>query len=203
MYPIHFAVLGRSIEVIKWLIDIRCVPLKSSKKKRNSSRDGTITTSKGRSVLDMAVASHDIDIVRYMVVEKNISILKYRDIGSALATLDNALRRITILSSSPIVGEEGKGQTANENVIRTCAPTGKADDITAESKGVEEDMEVERVLSESARAVEETCIICCSNPIDCVIIPCGHQICCLGCSSEIVDCPICCKKSSFLRTFRI
>lgn len=195
MYPLHCAVLGGNLELVQWLVDIRWVPLKSSKKKRNSSRDGTIATSKGRSVLDLSLSGHNIDIVRYLVVDKKVSLLKYRDIGNALVTLDNALKRITSLSvnTTSSGSEEERGQNDNlGNVIVTRSDRGDDTTTGTHSDETEKNDEMEKVL----------CIICCGNPIDCVIIPCGHQICCLGCSSEMRDCPICGTKSTFLRTFK-
>mmetsp|Transcript_26547 Transcript_26547/g.43642 ORF Transcript_26547/g.43642 Transcript_26547/m.43642 type:complete len:140 (+) Transcript_26547:890-1309(+) len=48
----------------------------------------------------------------------------------------------------------------------------------------------------------EECIICFSNPIDCVVMPCGHQICCLECSQNISKCPVCSVPCTFVRVFR-
>mmetsp|Transcript_35295 Transcript_35295/g.76590 ORF Transcript_35295/g.76590 Transcript_35295/m.76590 type:complete len:699 (-) Transcript_35295:40-2136(-) len=204
MYPLHCAVLGGNLELIQWLVDIRWVPLKSSKKKRNSSRDGTIATSKGRSVLDLSLSSNNVDVVRYLVVDKKVSLLKYRDLGNALVTLDNALKRITTLSGNT-TSSDGEGERAHNdnlgNVIATRSNRG--DDNTTGARTEEtENNDMERVLSDSTKSEEESCIICCGAKIDCVIIPCGHQICCLGCSSEMHDCPICGTRSSFLRTFK-
>ena len=53
-----------------------------------------------------------------------------------------------------------------------------------------------------ATTVEDICIICYDQPIDCVFTPCGHQISCLKCSSNLSKCPICSVRASVLKIFR-
>ena len=50
--------------------------------------------------------------------------------------------------------------------------------------------------------VEDKCIICYDQSIDCVFTPCGHQICCLVCSSNLSKCPICSSRASVIKIFR-
>ena len=185
-------------------MDVKCVPLhKSSKKKKcKVPHDGTLTTSRGKTILELAIASRNIDVVRYLVCDKNISILSYKDLGTALITLEAALKLITLLSG----GTGGAGSTemngadASSNQI---APVEALADDRGENRASDAEMGGRgRVLSDSIRSEEDTCIICCNNPIDCVTIPCGHSLCCLKCSTELTDCPLCCTKSTFLRTFK-
>ena len=37
----------------------------------------------------------------------------------------------------------------------------------------------------------DLCNICMSNPIDCLILECGHMCTCLNCAKELCKCPIC------------
>ena len=37
----------------------------------------------------------------------------------------------------------------------------------------------------------DLCNICMSNPIDCLILECGHMCTCLICAKELFKCPIC------------
>lgn len=50
--------------------------------------------------------------------------------------------------------------------------------------------------------VNDVCIICYENSIDCVITPCGHQVCCLKCSEKMSKCPICHIDCQILRIFK-
>ena len=200
LYPIHCAVLGGNLNLIKWLVDKKCVPLhKSSKKsKRKGPRDGTLTTSKGKTILELAIGSNNIDVVRYLVCDKNISILSYRDLSSALVTLESALKRITLYSNGTESSDDMVGADAHEDYIAQDEAMGQnAKDN--EENGAEMDG---KMLSGSSRSEDDSCIICCNNPIDCVTIPCGHSLCCLKCAAELTDCPLCCTKSTFLRTFK-
>lgn len=202
LYPIHCAVLGGNLKLIKWLVDIKCVPLRNSSKKsrRKGPRDGTLTTSKGKTILELAIISNNIDVVRYLVCDKNISILSYRDLSSALITLESALKRITLLSNGTGDLESGDDMVGAESLDdRIVSET--MDDHSDENE--ENNAEMDRkVLSDSTRSDDDGCIICCNNPIDCVTIPCGHQFCCLKCAAELTHCPLCCTKSTFLRTFK-
>lgn len=46
------------------------------------------------------------------------------------------------------------------------------------------------------------CIICCSQQIEIVFVPCGHQLSCSKCSKKITICPVCrLKVDSKLRTY--
>lgn len=53
-----------------------------------------------------------------------------------------------------------------------------------------------------ATTIEDECIICCSRAIDCVFTPCGHQVSCLKCSNQLLNCPICCNKATVVKIFR-
>ena len=204
LYPIHCAVLGGNLKLIKWLVDIKCVPLhKSSKKsKRKGPRDGTLTTSKGKTILELAIISNNIDVVRYLVCDKNISILSYRDLSSALVTLESALKRITFLSNGTTGDvEDGYNMAGAESQDDHIISEETRDESAKEKENNGVELEG-KVLSDSTRSEDDACIICCNNPIDCVTIPCGHSLCCLKCAAELTDCPLCCTKSTFLRTFK-
>ena len=40
----------------------------------------------------------------------------------------------------------------------------------------------------------DLCNICMSNPIDCLILECGHMATCLTCAKSLSKCPICRKQ---------
>ena len=48
---------------------------------------------------------------------------------------------------------------------------------------------------------ENLCKICWDEPIECVILECGHMACCLNCGKQMSECPIC--KQYIVRVVRI
>lgn len=45
------------------------------------------------------------------------------------------------------------------------------------------------------------CIICMDNPVDCVLIECGHMLCCVRCGSRLAECPVC--RQNVVRCIRV
>jgi hypothetical protein len=97
MCPIHGAVEGGNLEIVRWLMDdhfcsIKVVRTGSGKKlKRGGSADQPILTSKGRSVLSIAVGGLHVDILRYLVVDCGVSIYESKDLRSSLRVLEAVL----------------------------------------------------------------------------------------------------------------
>lgn len=78
MFPLHCAVLGRNLDIVKWLVDSYGCPLF---KKRNSASDmlQSIQTSKSRTLLDIAMTGRPkIDILAYLV-SKNMDVSDTKD----------------------------------------------------------------------------------------------------------------------------
>ncbi|KAL5268334.1 hypothetical protein ACHWQZ_G002260 [Mnemiopsis leidyi] len=50
---------------------------------------------------------------------------------------------------------------------------------------------VERQNNRARISDEECCKICWDATIDCVLLECGHLVCCLFCSKKFKECPIC------------
>jgi hypothetical protein len=97
-YPVHCAVLGGNLRVLKWLVEENCCPIKSvrvSGKTRDIVGKYTaVVTSKGRSLLGIALENTNVQIVRYLVVKKGLSLYGESDITSymLLQNLDSVLR---------------------------------------------------------------------------------------------------------------
>jgi hypothetical protein len=112
-YPVHCAVLGGSLSLLKWLVDEHCCPLRSiriSGKTRDSSGSFTpILTSRGRSLLGIAFEKENIDIIRYLVVEKGMPLSGEKEMSMALliTVLDQALR---MLPSSELPSHESRSE---------------------------------------------------------------------------------------------
>ena len=52
-------------------------------------------------------------------------------------------------------------------------------------------------------SVADACILCYEKSIDCVITPCGHQICCMECSSCLENtCPVCQQHGTFIKIYK-
>jgi len=61
---------------------------------------------------------------------------------------------------------------------------------------------VESSFDESVATIEDACNICFERPMDCVLTPCGHQICCSDCGKQLQKCPVCKVSCSFLKVFK-
>jgi len=117
-YPVHCAVLGGNLDVLKWLVDENCCPIKSFRvagNAKDSARYTAIVTSKGRSLLGIAMENEDLQIVRYLVVEKGIALSGEQDVTPHLLcrNLEKVLR---LLPSDCSIGGFG---TTDESPPRT------------------------------------------------------------------------------------
>eukprot|EP00536_Pseudo-nitzschia_multiseries_P000365 jgi/Psemu1/282276/fgenesh1_pg.5_\ len=83
-FPIHCAVEGRSLSLLRWLIDDNCCPLHvdngAKRIKNDTSRFTPILTSKSRGLLHIALSNNSIDIMRYLVVEKGMILGNEKDL---------------------------------------------------------------------------------------------------------------------------
>lgn len=105
MYPIHCAVEGGNTNVVRWLMDDHFCPIKlirtGSGKRAKRGMTGTdvpILTSKGRSVMTIAMSGLKIDILRYLVIERDVSVYEAKDLKSSLRALEAALQALPPLS---------------------------------------------------------------------------------------------------------
>lgn len=97
MYPIHCAVEGGNIDIVRWLMEDHFCPVKvirtgsGKKPKKGGSPDFPILTSKSRSVLSIAMESLHVEILRYLVVDNNVSIYESKDLKASLRALEAVL----------------------------------------------------------------------------------------------------------------
>ena len=95
-YPVHCAVLGGNIQCLKFLVDIHCCPIKSVRVSGNgnSSKFTPIVTSKGRSLLGIAMEKENIEMIRYLVLQKGAILSGEMDITPDMLArnLENVLR---------------------------------------------------------------------------------------------------------------
>jgi hypothetical protein len=83
-YPVHCAVLGGNLHLLQFLVDENCCPIRSIRVsgsvKDQSSKYIPVVTSKGRSLLGIAMEGENLSIVRYLVVEKGLSLSDEKDL---------------------------------------------------------------------------------------------------------------------------
>lgn len=60
----------------------------------------------------------------------------------------------------------------------------------------------QKSIAESSTTIDDACLFCCEKSMDCVLTPCGHQICCLDCGTKLSSCPVCKVSCQILRIFR-
>ena len=93
-HPIHCAVEGGNLTLLRWLVEEHYCPIKkisSSNNKKRKGRDIPITTSKGRTLLSIAMKNLNVDMLRYLVVDKKMSILEVKDLHTSLRALEAVL----------------------------------------------------------------------------------------------------------------
>lgn len=98
LYPVHCAVLGGNIQCLKFLVDVHCCPIKSVRVSGNgsSSKFTPIVTSRGRSLLGIAMEKENIEMIRYLVLRKGGLLSGETDITADMLArnLENALRTL-------------------------------------------------------------------------------------------------------------
>jgi hypothetical protein len=85
LYPIHLAILGGNLHLVKWLASERFCPLRTQRKKGRKFHDDPLRSSKGSSPLEMALLRQRVDIVHYLVVEMNQTLFEENIVNSNVA----------------------------------------------------------------------------------------------------------------------
>jgi FYVE zinc finger/Zinc finger, C3HC4 type (RING finger) len=219
MYPVHCAAEGGNINILRWLINDRFCPVKvhTAAKRGTPAQKFPVLTSKGRSVLTIAIESLKVDMMRYLVVELGVSIYECKDLRPALTALEAALSAVprTINpQQQPMVGPPAD---IPSGIARWDEAT--FDDNFSEPSSLGADDEG-KYMDEESKYIDETksrascsrnggedndgqlCIICFDRKINCVGTPCGHAVCCLECTSNLELCPVCNDRSAFIKIFR-
>mmetsp|Transcript_33589 Transcript_33589/g.79208 ORF Transcript_33589/g.79208 Transcript_33589/m.79208 type:complete len:385 (+) Transcript_33589:122-1276(+) len=163
MFPLHCAVMGGNLDIVKWLVEAHGCPL-SVKRSPTSGMPQSIQTSKSRTLLDIVMTGRPkIDILAYLV-SKNMNVTDTKDPALASRTLQ------TLVSpGNNFLNPPGKSNSCCDSSVST---------------------------------VEDACIICCERQMNCVLAPCGHQVCCSDCGNHLSECPICKRTCSVLRIFK-
>ena len=98
MYPIHCAVEGGNLSIVRWLMEDHFCPVKvirtgggMKNAKKGGSQDYPILTSKNRSVLTIAMDNIHVNVLRYLVVDCGFSIYESKDLKGSLRALEAVL----------------------------------------------------------------------------------------------------------------
>lgn len=209
MYPIHCAVEGGNTNVVRWLMDDHFCPIKlirtgSGKRAKRgmTGSDVPILTSKGRSVMTIAMSGLKIDILRYLVIERDVSVYEAKDLKSALRALEAALQALPAQSQTPRDEIPMSARWDDQSFSDGENSLSSSFDDEESVQDVDESKSKSSKRSNTASKNGEACIICYDNSIDCVMTPCGHQVCCLECSANLSACPVCNNRGEFIKIFR-
>jgi hypothetical protein len=101
MYPIHCAVEGGNLSIVRWLMEDHFCPVKVirtgggvKKSKKAGSQDYPILTTKNRSVLTIAMDNIHVKVLRYLVVDNGFSIYESKDLKGSLRNLEAVLHEL-------------------------------------------------------------------------------------------------------------
>uniref|UniRef100_A0A6U1PLW1 RING-type domain-containing protein n=1 Tax=Cyclophora tenuis TaxID=216820 RepID=A0A6U1PLW1_CYCTE len=181
MFPVHCAVMGGNLAILQWLVDTHCCPV-AVRREARTGRMLSVQTSADRSLVDLAMTGKPkLDVLRYLVMEKNMSVMDTKDPNLAPKALE-ALLRVGVAPASAT-------EPIQQQQHHQHQPVSAVHFIEDETEG-------------SQTTIEDACILCCEKPMDCVIIPCGHQVCCEECGKLVRKCPVCKVDCSVLRIFR-
>jgi hypothetical protein len=174
--------MGGNLELLKWLIDMQLVPY-SVRRDPRTRRPLSVQTSAGRTLIDIAMTGRvKLNILRYLVADKNLSISDAKDPKLAPRTLE------AMLKGTPPPRHESRDADDAMEEDGDEAPVHVIDNTNCGE--------------ESLATIEDACILCCEKSMDSVLIPCGHQICCQECGKNLTTCPVCKVHCSVLRIFR-
>lgn len=201
----HCAVLGGNINILKCLVEKNLCPV-AFKHDVHTGRLQSVQTSTGRSLVDLAMTGRPkLEILRYLVMEKKLSVLDTKDPSLAPRALDALLRSGASLPPPESVTRIPMETFPGQPMVHVI------DDLTENSDTVTLDdavsSEIVSWISDHSNNVKLTidhcqCILCYEKSMDCVLIPCGHQVCCQHCGKQLNTCPLCKGDCSVLRIFR-
>jgi hypothetical protein len=175
-YPVHCAVIGGNLKLLRWLVDEHCSPIKSlrvsGKTSHSAGKYTPIVTSKGRSLLGIAMEKQNMPIVRYLVVEKGISLGSEKDITTDML-MSNLQAVLHLLP--PDVDIDTSSYYINSP---TASPAEEVEDhsledgrsLSQEAHNYGAVKTHKSVVDTSAPDRPDECIICFDNKIDCVAV---------------------------------
>jgi hypothetical protein len=109
-FPIHCAASGGNVKLLSWLVDVHHCPIKMTNTGNRNSQVTTqlLETSKGRTVLDIAIENTGVNILQYLVNQKKLSIQSGGKNAQALIALEAVLKA---MPDSPPVPDKTQKKT--------------------------------------------------------------------------------------------
>ena len=173
MFPIHCAVMGGSLEIVQWLVDTQLCPI--SVKTDSNGRKVSVQTSASRTLLDLAmtgVMRSKVDILVYLL-RKGLTVYDVKDTSLIPKTLEAILKT---------------GNAETHGLLPSCNIDDTDNMVLDDETDTAQD--------------ENSCCLCYERSMDCVLTPCGHQLCCSECGQQLQNCPLCKVACTVLRVFR-
>ncbi|KAL3919838.1 MAG: hypothetical protein SGILL_003549 [Bacillariaceae sp.] len=139
MFPIHCAVMGGNLDLVKWLVDVHDCPI-AVRKDAKSGMLLSIQTSKRRTLVDLAMTGKPkIDVLGFLV-GKNLSVLDTKDPTLAPKTLQ------TLMSAGYRFERKDADVSDMESLILSHPSDGSV-----------------------TTTIEDACMLCCEKQMDCVL----------------------------------
>lgn len=172
MFPIHCAVMGGSLELVRWLVDVQHCPI-SVRIDPKAGGVRSVQTSAGRTLLDLAMTG-----------------------------LRPKLEILVFFIRKGLTITDVKNQVLVPKTLEAILKAGYPLDSALLSKSFNVPTVLDGHAEEVSTCIEDLCCLCCEDSIDCVLTPCGHQMCCFKCGQQLKQCPVCKTPCSVLKVFR-
>jgi len=125
-----------------------------------------------------------VDILKYLI-QKGLSIDDVKDSALAPKTLEAVMK-----------ADAAGGAVADALVHREGNRANEVEYMIREINVIEPEGSI------ASSTLDDPCKLCCEKVMDCVLVPCGHQMCCADCGMQLSQCPICKVQCTVLRIYR-
>jgi hypothetical protein len=142
MLPVHCAIKGKSEKLLRWLVETQCCPLqmfatsnkgsRSFKSNENENYLPSFKTSKGKSIVDLAMESKHSGILRFLVKEKGLSVFEVKDLNVVLGAMDSLIKEEESQVHNSAESKDVDGTAKESKVDATESSSGKKKSINEE-----------------------------------------------------------------------
>jgi Zinc finger, C3HC4 type (RING finger) len=195
-YPVHCAVMGGNLQLLRWLVETHGCPLFVKSDSMTGSKQSLRTTG-NKSLIDLAMTGKPkLDILHYLVITHNMSVDDTTNPRMALRSLDALLRE---KDTDKKHLQASKEEPALIDDYGSEISTGTIEDAVS----VTSFFDVFAILYlQLTTSFSFQCTLCQERNMDCVMTPCGHQLCCHECGLKLSFCPTCKVSCTVLKIYR-